>query len=152
MILYICTATNIQSILAMKISIASILVCAFALTQPFASLAGEKKESYEEKKERIATFDASLYKMKDSNKVRLLVDANENDHIRVLLKDQSGKILFSKTVNKGDMKNKQAFSLIFNLDEMREGTYFVHVRDKRENSVVKEISIENLHTKIISVQ
>ncbi len=136
----------------MKISIASILLCAAALTLPFASLALEKGERYEEKRGHALTFNATLYKIMNSNKVRLVVDVNENNPIRVFLKDESGKTLFSQTVNKEAMKNKQAFSLIFNLDEMRDGTYFVHVRDKKDNRLVKEISIENLHTKMISVK
>lgn len=144
--------SDIQFILAMKISIASIMLCAAALASPFASLAAEKGERYEEKKGHAVTFNAALYKMLNSNKVRLVVDVDENDPIRVLLKDESGKTLFSQTVNKGAMQNKQAFSLVFNLDEMKDGTYFVHVSDKKDNRLVKEISIENLHTKMISVK
>lgn len=136
----------------MKISIASILLCAVVLTSPFASLAAEKGERYEEKRGHTGSLNATLYKMLNSNKVRLVVDVNENDPIRVLLKDGSGKTLFSQTVSKEAMKSKQAFSLVFDLDEMKDGTYFVHVRDKNHNRLVKEISIENLHTKSISVK
>lgn len=137
----------------MKISVASILLCAIALTSPFTSLAIEKKENSKETGHvRVATFNTSLYKIAHSNKVRLLVDANESDHIRVFLKDKSGKIFYSQTVSRRDMGDKRVFSLIFDLDEMRAGTYFFQVRDENDNSLVKEVSIENINTRVISVK
>ncbi len=136
---------------AMKISIASFLICATALTFPFASSAGEDREN-NKKKEQVATISTSLYRIAHSNKVRLLVDANYSDHLRVFLKDESGKTLYSKSINRRETKGKRAFSLIFNLDEMQDGTYFIKVCDKNDNSTVKEVSIKNIHTKMISLK
>jgi hypothetical protein len=137
----------------MKNSIASILICATALTLPFASLAVEKRENNKEEEHvTIAAFSTSLYKIAHSNKVRLLVDANESNHIRVFLKDKSGKTFYSKTINRRDMKCREIFSLVFDMDGMEEGTYFLQVRDKNDNSSVREVSIKNTYTKMISVK
>lgn len=137
----------------MKNSVASILICAIALTSPFTSLAVEKKENSREAAHvRSTTFNASLYRIAHSNKVRLLVDANKSGHIRVFLKDKSGKTFYSQTISKRDRRDKHVFSLIFDLDEMRAGTYFFQVRDENDNSLVKEVSIENINTRVISVK
>ncbi len=135
----------------MKISIASILICATALTLPFVSLAEEKKENNKEH-EHATAIHTSLYRIAHSNKVRLLVETNESNPLRVFLKDKSGKTIYSKAINRRDTKGKRVYSLVFNLDEMQEGTYFFKVCDKNDNSAVKEVSIKNVHTKVISVK
>lgn len=134
----------------MKNSIASILICAIALTHPLTSPAAEIGKNYGQKKEGVATVNASLYRISHSNNVRLMVEAKDNDLIRVFLKDKSGKTFYSKSIKRIDMQDKQVFSIIFNMDGMQDGTYFVYVRDKSDNSLVKEINVENLHTKVIS--
>lgn len=131
----------------MKISITSILTSAFALTLSFTSFAADKKKSKEEKETAAVTFDAALYKIGDSNKVRLSVDKNANERLRVVLKDKAGKIYYSEVFNQRDTKYRR----VFNLDEMGDGTYYFELSHKKDKKV-KEVNIESTSSKMISLQ
>ncbi|SEI71451.1 hypothetical protein SAMN05216327_103393 [Dyadobacter sp. SG02] len=132
----------------MKISIVSILTSAFALTLSFTSFAADKKKSKEEKETASAVvFDAALYKIGDTNKVRLSVDKSANERLRVVLKDKSGKIYYSEVFNERDTKYRR----VFNLDEMTDGTYYFELSHKKDKKV-KEVNIESTSAKMISLQ
>lgn len=131
----------------MKISITSILTSAFALTLSFTSFAADKKKNKEEKETAAVTFDAALYKIGDSNKVRLSVDKNANERLRVVLKDKAGKIYYSEVFNERDTKYRR----VFNLDEMGDGTYYFELSHKKDKKV-KEVNIESTSSKMISLQ
>lgn len=131
----------------MKISITSILTSAFALTLSFTSFAADKKKNKEEKETAAVTFDAALYKIGDSNKVRLSVDKNANERLRVVLKDKAGKIYYSEVFNERDTKYRR----VFNLDEMGDGTYYFELSHRKDKKV-KEVSIESTSSKMISLQ
>lgn len=132
----------------MKISIVSILTGAFALTLSFTSFAADKKKNKEEKETASAVaFDAALYKIGDSNKVRLSVDKNANERLRVVLKDKAGKIYYSEVFNEHDTKYRR----VFNLDEMSDGTYYFELSHKKDKKV-KEVNIESTSSKMISLQ
>jgi lipopolysaccharide export LptBFGC system permease protein LptF len=132
----------------MKISIVSILTGAFALTLSFTSFAADKKKNKEEKETASAvTFDAALYKIGDTNKVRLSVDKNANERLRVVLKDKAGKIYYSEVFNARDTKYRR----VFNLDEMNDGTYYFEMSHKKDKKV-KEVNIESTNSKMISLQ
>lgn len=134
--------------LAMKISIVSILTCALALSLSFASIAGDKKKSKEEKETAGAVkFDAALYKINDTNKVKLSVNKSENDRLRVVLKDKGGKIYYSEVFNERDSKYRR----VFNLDEMVDGTYYFELSHKKDK-MVKEVNIQSTNSKQISLQ
>ena len=132
----------------MKISIVSILTSAFALTLSFTSFAADKKKNKEDKETAAAvTFDAALYKISDTNKVRLSVDKNQNERLRVILKDKAGKIYYSEVFNERDTKYRR----VFNLDEMGDGTYYFELSHKK-SKLVKEVNIESTNSKMISLQ
>lgn len=132
----------------MKISIVSILTCALALTLSFASIAGDKKKNSEEKETASAVkFDAALYKINDTNKVKLSVNKNENDRLRVVLKDKGGKVYYSEVFNEKDSKYRR----VFNLDEMSDGTYYFELIHKKDK-LVKEVNIQSTNSKQISLQ
>ena len=131
----------------MKISITSILASAFALTLSFTSFAADKKKNKEEKETASVTFDAALYKVGDTNKVRLSVDKNPNERLRVVLKDKAGKIYYSEVFNERETKYRR----VFNLDEMTDGTYYFELSHKKDKKV-KEVSIESTSSKMISLQ
>ncbi|MGV3600759.1 MAG: hypothetical protein ACO1N1_06105 [Dyadobacter fermentans] len=131
----------------MKISIASILTSAFALTLSFTSFAADKKKNKEEKETAAVTFDAALYKISDTNKVRLSVDKSKNERLRVVLKDKAGRIYYSEVYNERDTKYRR----IFNLDEMGDGTYYFELSHKKDKKV-KEVNIESSSSKMISLQ
>lgn len=132
----------------MKISIVSILSCALALTLSFSSFAGDKKNGKEEKETASAvTFDAALYRINDTNKVRLSVDKTENDRLRVVLKDKGGKIYYSEVYNQRDSKYRR----VFDLDEMGDGTYYFELFHNK-NKLVKEVNIQSTSSKMISLE
>lgn len=131
----------------MKISITSILASAFALTLSFTSFAADKKKNKEEKETASVAFDAALYKVGDTNKVRLSVDKNPNERLRVVLKDKAGKIYYSEVFNERETKYRR----VFNLDEMTDGTYYFELSHKKDKKV-KEVNIESTSSKMISLQ
>lgn len=131
----------------MKISIVSILTSAFALTLSFTSFAADKKDKAKKEAAEAVTFDAALYKINDTNKVRLSVDKAENERLRVVLKDKAGKIYYSEVFNQHDSKYRR----VFNLDEMGDGTYYFELIQKK-SKLVKEVNIESTSSKMISLQ
>lgn len=132
----------------MKISIVSILTSAFALTLSFTSFAADKKKEKAAKESAEAVnFDAALYKINDSNKVRLSVDKAENERLRVVLKDKAGKIYYSEVFNQHDSKYRR----VFDLDEMGDGIYYFELSQKN-SKLVKEVNIESTSSKMISLQ
>ncbi|WP_353717738.1 hypothetical protein [Dyadobacter sp. 676] len=132
----------------MKISIVSILTGALALTLSLTSFAADKKKNKEEKETaRVMSFDAALYKISDTNKVKLSVDKKENERLRVVLKDKAGKIYYSEVFNERDTKYRR----VFNLDEMSDGTYYFELSHKKDK-LVKEVNIESTSSKMISLQ
>lgn len=129
----------------MKISLVSILSGALALTLSFTSFAADKKK--EKSTAKVQSFDAALYKINESNKVRLSVDKKENERLRVVLKDKAGKIYYSEVFNERDTKYRR----VFNLDEMGDGTYYFELSHQKEK-LVKEVNIESTNTKMVSLQ
>jgi hypothetical protein len=130
----------------MKISIVSNMICALALTLSLASFTTDKKK---DKKEETAsvTFDAAIYKVGDSSKVKLSVNKNANERLRVVVKDKAGKLYYSEVFNQRDSKYRR----IFDLAEMGDGTYYFELFHKKEK-LVKEVNIESTNSKMISLQ
>ncbi|KAA0991487.1 hypothetical protein [Dyadobacter aurulentus] len=131
----------------MKISIVSNLFCAVALTLSLASFTTDKKKNLEGKEANAISFDAGLYKISNTNKVRLAVNKDPNDRIRVVVKDKAGNVYYSEIFDEVNSKYRR----VFNLDEMRDGTYFFELRN-RKNKLVKELQIESNVEKEISLQ
>jgi hypothetical protein len=131
----------------MKISNVSKLICALALTLSFSSFATDKKKNNKEKEANAVAFDAGLYKIVDTNKVRLSVNKSPDDRITVLLKDKAGNVYYSENFSEKGSKYRR----IFNLDEMRDGTYYFEMRNKSDK-LVKEVQIESTTGKLISLQ
>src|SRR5438309_1242549 len=121
----------------MKISIVSNLICAFALTLSLTSFAADKKHKEEKETASAVKFDAALYKINDTNKVRLSVDKTENERLRVVLKDKAGKIYYSEVFTERDSKYRR----VFNMDEMSDGTYYFELWNNK-NKLVKEVNIQ----------
>ncbi|WP_439558273.1 hypothetical protein, partial [Dyadobacter sp.] len=104
----------------MKISNISNLFCALALTLSLASFTTDKKKNLEDKEAKAVAFDASLYKISDSNKVRLSVNKGTDDKVKVIVKDKAGNVYYSEVFNDKGSKYRR----VFNLDEMGDGTYY----------------------------
>jgi hypothetical protein len=130
----------------MKISIVSNMICALALTLSLASFTTDKKKDKKEETASVA-FDAALYRVGDSNKVKLSVNKNANERLRVVVKDKTGKQYYSEVFNQRDSKYRR----IFDLAEMGDGTYYFELFYKKEK-LVKEVNIESTNSKMISLQ
>jgi hypothetical protein len=139
---------NYKHPLAMKISNFSNLLYAVALTLSLASFTTDKKKNNEEKETAGAVvFDAALYKIAQTNKVKLSVDKNAKDRLRVILRDKGGKIYYSEMFNQKDSKYRR----VFDLAEMNDGTYFFELFNNKVK-LVKEVQIHSTNEKLISLQ
>ncbi|WP_031530398.1 hypothetical protein [Dyadobacter crusticola] len=131
----------------MKISNISNLFCALALTLSLASFTTDKKKNTEEKDATAVAFDASLYKISDSNKVRLSVNKATNDKVKVIVRDKAGNVYYSEVFNNKGSKYRR----VFNLDEMNDGTYYFEMQNGG-SKLIKEVQIESTSEKLISLQ
>jgi hypothetical protein len=138
---------NYKAILAMKISNLSKLFCALALTLSLASFTTDKKNSEDKASSKGVVFDAALYKVAQTNKVKLSVDKGEGDKLRVILKDKAGKIYYSELFSQKDAKYRR----VFDLEEMTDGTYYFELFNNK-NRLVKEVQIHSTSEKLISLQ
>jgi hypothetical protein len=132
----------------MKISNISNLFCALALTLSLASFTTDKKKNREEKAAAsVVAFDAALYKINETNKVKLAVDKGVDKSLRIILKDQTGKVLYSEFFNENDAKYRR----VFDLDEMSDGTYIFELFHNKKK-LVKEVAINSTNEKLISLK
>jgi hypothetical protein len=132
----------------MKISNISNLFCALALTLSLTSFTTDKKKNREEKAAAsVVAFDAALYKINETNKVKLAVDKGVDKSLRIILKDQTGKVLYSEFFNENDAKYRR----VFDLDEMSDGTYIFELFHNKKK-LVKEVAINSTNEKLISLK
>ncbi|TLU99057.1 hypothetical protein [Dyadobacter luticola] len=131
----------------MKISIVSNLFCALALTLSLSSFAADKT-SKDEKNASAVSFDAALYKVAQTNKVKLSVDKNASDRLRVVLRDKAGKVYYSEVFNDKDAKYRR----VFDLEEMTDGTYYFDLYNNNKAKLTKEVQIQSNNEKLISLQ
>ncbi|SKC01280.1 hypothetical protein [Dyadobacter psychrophilus] len=132
----------------MKISNISNLFCALALTLSLASFTTDKKKNKEEKAAPDAVvFDAALYKVKETNKVKLSVNKAADERLRIILKDKGGKVFYSEVFNDKDAKYRR----VFDLEEMNDGVYYFELFYNKKK-LVKEVQIQSTSEKLISLQ
>ncbi|MCE7066517.1 hypothetical protein [Dyadobacter sp. CY326] len=132
----------------MKISSISKLFCALALTLSLASFTTDKKKNREEKTAANAVaFDAALYKINDTNKVKLSVNKSAGDNLRIILKDKSGKVYYNEMFSENDAKYRR----VFDLDEVGDGVYYFEVINNKQK-LVKQVEIESTSEKLISLR
>lgn len=131
----------------MKISIVSNLFCALALTLSLTSFAADKKKNNEEKAATNAgAFDAALYKVNRTNKVKLSVDKGGDETLKIILKDKGGNVFYSEVFNE-DSKYRR----VFDLDGMVDGVYTFELFHNKQK-LVKEVMIQSTNEKVISLQ
>ena len=133
----------------MKISNISNLVGALALILSLASFTpSDKKKDREEKAAANAVvFDAAIYKVNNTSKVKLSVDKGADQKLRVLIKDMTGKLFYSEVFDTKDSRYRR----VFDLEEMGDGVYsFELYHNKRK--LVKQVEIESSSEKFISLK
>ena len=132
----------------MKITIVSKMLFAFAMMLSLASFTSEKKDGKEKttEAERVQ-FNASLFQLVNTNKIKLAVDKSAGSPLRVLLKDKGGRVLYSEMYG----KNEKQYRRIFNLNDMTDGTYVFELFYK-DQKVTKAIDIETNTERTISLK
>lgn len=134
----------------MKISIISHFVCVFALFASLNAFAGKGPEDKKKTEDvTAAKVDASIYQLKNTNKIRLLVENSSPEPFRLFLKDSMGTVYYSQQLRKPTMEPKHVFSFVFNLDEMADGVYYFEVY-QNQNKLVRPITIESRNLKKIT--
>jgi len=131
----------------MKISIVSNLFCALALTLSLTSFAADKKKTYEDKAAvKAGAFDAALYKVNRTNKVKLSVDKGGDETLKIVLKDKGGNVFYSEVFN-----DASKYRRVFDLDGMVDGVYTFELLHNKKK-LVKEVMIQSTNEKVISLQ
>jgi len=131
----------------MKISLISNFLCAAAITLSLASFTTDKKKNHEEKETAgRTTIQASLYKVAESNKVKLSVDKSSSDKLKITLKDNNGRLYYSEVYNENDSRYRR----VFDLNEMNDGKYTFELIYNNQK-VVKTVEIQSKSDKYISL-
>ena len=132
----------------MKISIVSKMFFAFAMMLSVTSFASEKKDGKESNtSKKSAHFDASLFQLINSGKLKLSVDKEAGSSLRIILKDKGGRILYSEMCG----KDQEQYRRVFNLNDMNDGTYYFELTNKNQK-VTKEVSIQTSSERKIALQ
>ena len=132
----------------MKITIVSKAIFAVALMFSLSSFAFETKESHgRPTSPNKVAFNASIFQVRSSNKVKLAIDNGSESTLRVTLKDQAGKTFYNETYKKGE----QPYRRVFDLEGMNDGTYYFELT-AGDQKLTKEIAIQTKGERVISVE
>jgi hypothetical protein len=136
----------------MKITSISKLFCAVAICFSLTSLtsfAGEKeiRSDKKAKKEKAVNpaFDAAVFQVGKSNRVKLAVDRGDDRNLRVLLKDKTGRVYYSELFT----ENGEKYRRVFNFDDMTDGTYYFELF-YNNRKLIKEINLQTNTERLIS--
>ena len=132
----------------MKVTFVSKAVCAVALMFSLSSFAADKKEKHEKASapNKVA-FNAAVFKIAHSNKINLAVDKYSDSRLKVVLRDKSGNTTYYSETYEADQKYRR----IFNLEEMKDGTYYFELT-AGDQKLVKEVEISTNSARVISIE
>lgn len=133
----------------MKISNTLILPCLLAMALSLSSFAAEdsdKKEHPQKEETTKKAFDAYLFKVPNSNKVKLVVDKNSDARLRIMLTGKDGKVYYSETNDDKQSKYRRQFDM----NDLTEGVYYFELYSKKQ-TLIKEIKIESASEKLVSL-
>ncbi|GLU51388.1 DUF3244 domain-containing protein [Dyadobacter frigoris] len=127
----------------MRTSIKKILV-AFAVVTSFAFTANAEERD----NKKSSALNTGVYINKEG-KINVLVDqANEDAATTILIKNESGDVVYSEVVEKGNQK----FGRVLNVDKLEDGQYEIEVSSKNE-SQVKTFQVSEPKTeRVIEIQ
>jgi hypothetical protein len=131
----------------MKITIISKAVFAVAMMFSLSSFASDKKENRETNVPNKMAFDAGVFQIGHSNKVKLAVDNSTDERLRVVLYDKTGRTYYNEMSGKRDKKYRQ----VFDLEGMTDGTYYFEL-SAGDQKITKEVAIETNSERVISFQ
>jgi hypothetical protein len=131
----------------MKISVVSKFVLSLTLSLSLVSFsyAKENKAEKTDKKAKasVATFDASLYKLINTNKVKLAIDKIPEASVNVILRDNKGNIVYQEILKKND---DRPYRRVFDVEGMEDGKYHFELYNK-DNKIIKKLEIETSNSK-----
>ncbi|GLU53081.1 hypothetical protein [Dyadobacter frigoris] len=130
----------------MKISAISKFVLSLTLAFSLVSFSYAKENKVEKTdkkvKSSVATFDASLYKLVNTNKVKLAIDKIPEASVNVILRDSRGNIVYQEVLKKNDGPYRR----VFDVEGMEDGTYHFELYNK-DNKIIKKLEIETSNNK-----
>lgn len=131
----------------MKIRIISKAVLAVALMFSLSSFTSEKQEDNSTgSAPNKATFNASVFQVQNSRKIKLAVDKDATTQLKVVLKDKTGTTYYREIYGKGELQYRR----VFDLDGMNDGTYYFELTSG-DQKLTKEVDIHTNSERVISI-
>lgn len=131
----------------MKVSTISKVVLSLTLAFSLVSFSYAKENKAEKTdkkvKSSVATFDASMYKLVNTNKVKLAIDKMPEASVNVILRDGKGNIVYQEILKKND---DRPYRRVFDVEGMEDGTYQFELYNK-DNKIIKKLEIETSNNK-----
>lgn len=131
----------------MKVSTISKVVLSLTLAFSLVSFSYAKENKAEKTdkkvKSSVATFDASMYKLVNTNKVKLAIDKLPEASVNVILRDGKGNIVYQEILKKND---DRPYRRVFDVEGMEDGTYHFELYNK-DNKIIKKLEIETSNSK-----
>lgn len=131
----------------MKVSTISKVVLSLTLAFSLVSFSYAKENNAEKTdkkvKSSVATFDASMYKLANTNKVKLAIDKMPEASVNVILRDGKGNIVYQEVLKKND---DRPYRRVFDVEGMEDGTYQFELYNK-DNKIIKKLEIETSNNK-----
>jgi hypothetical protein len=135
----------------MKITTVSQFVLSLTLSLSLVSVTfakGNEGEKTDKKvKTSVAAFDASLYKVANTNKVKLAIDKIPETSVNLVLKDTKGTVIYEETLPKN---NDQPYRRVFDIEGMEDGKYYFELYNK-DQKITKKLEIATSNTKVVAL-
>jgi len=130
----------------MKITSISKIVLSLTLALSTLSFTYAKEEGTEKKETKAAAaFDASIYKVANTSKVKLAIDKIPDANVNIILRDNFGKVVYHEVLRKN---SDGLYRRVFDLEGMEEGTYYFIMMGKN-TKITKTVEISSTSTKIV---
>ena len=130
----------------MKITNISKLVLSVGLALSTLSFSYAKEEGTEKKEAKAAkAFDASLYRVANTNKVKLAIDKMPDANVTIILRDNHGKVIYQEVLRKN---SEDLYRRVFDLEDVDEGTYYFVMMGKN-TKITKKVEVSSSTTKVI---
>ncbi|MBE9460438.1 hypothetical protein ACFP1I_02995 [Dyadobacter subterraneus] len=132
----------------MKISAVSKFVLSLTLAFSLVSFSYAKENEGEKldkkTKSSAVAFDASIYKVSNSNKVNLAIDKVPDATVNVILRNTNGDIIYEEALK----DNNHQYRRVFNLEGMEDGTYYFELYNK-DRKITKKLEIATSSNKVV---
>jgi hypothetical protein len=133
--------------IAMKFSIISKMLCAFALSVSLMSFAGSGEKDGRNKNDTGASFAASVIPLKDTFKVKLAVNTGTNDKLKIILRDKTGKVYYAERFS----QKEEPYRKVFDFTNITDGSYFFELYYQNKK-LTKEVEIQTNEQRTISLE